>query len=114
MLICFWNHKAAYESRISDWRSDVCSSYLIVRKLRKHGEKYPQPFISLGNEAGDMALRRFSLLFHIGDDGRGADGLQAQKSLEFLALIRNLDRAFPVHLIFFLNDIDVTHVKMMN
>src|SRR3546814_15184117 len=65
----------------------------IVRKFRKHGEKYTQPFISLGTEAGDMALRRLSLLFHIGDDGRGTAGLPAQKSLECLALIPNSDRA---------------------
>src|SRR3546814_9708462 len=28
-LFFFFNHKTAYEMRISDWRSDVCSSDLV-------------------------------------------------------------------------------------
>src|SRR3546814_7476794 len=28
MISCFFKHKAAYEMRISDWSSDVCSSDL--------------------------------------------------------------------------------------
>src|SRR3546814_11451516 len=131
----FFKLKTAYNWRISDRSSDVCSSdhqigpqflvdvgqthlteldgiqYLqilqgddpvhtfqfvqtphgisvglltIVRKFSKHGDNYPQPFISLGNEAGDTALRRFSLLFPIGDSGRSTDRLPAQKSLQIL------------------------------
>src|SRR3546814_9226084 len=30
MLICFFKQKTAYDMRISDWSSDVCSSDLIV------------------------------------------------------------------------------------
>src|SRR3546814_15182565 len=31
--IFFFKHKTAYEMRISDWSSDVCSSDLVARKL---------------------------------------------------------------------------------
>src|SRR3546814_8113135 len=29
MAVCFFKHKTAYEMRISDWSSDVCSSDLL-------------------------------------------------------------------------------------
>src|SRR3546814_345999 len=32
-LVCFFKQKTAYEMRISDWSSDVCSSDLVVRDL---------------------------------------------------------------------------------
>src|SRR3546814_10198003 len=31
-IVCFFKQKTAYEMRISDWSSDVCSSDLILRK----------------------------------------------------------------------------------
>src|SRR3546814_6516587 len=30
IILCFFKQKTAYEMRISDWSSDVCSSYLIA------------------------------------------------------------------------------------
>src|SRR3546814_1842877 len=30
IVFCFFKQKAAYELRISDWSSDVCSSYLTI------------------------------------------------------------------------------------
>src|SRR3546814_10620124 len=38
-LLCFgvcFKQKTAYEMRISDWSSDVCSSDLMIRDLRAH------------------------------------------------------------------------------
>src|SRR3546814_5073644 len=32
LCVCFFKQKAAYEIRISDWSSDVCSSDLQVRR----------------------------------------------------------------------------------
>src|SRR3546814_8714771 len=43
----FFKQKTAYEMRISDWSSDVCSSDLIYRKMRA----CPQPIIALGHGA---------------------------------------------------------------
>src|SRR3546814_1612068 len=34
--ICFFKHKTAYEWRISDWSSDVCSSDLIKGRQIEH------------------------------------------------------------------------------
>src|SRR3546814_7210395 len=36
VLFFFFKHKTAYELRISDWSSDVCSSDLAVQLLRCH------------------------------------------------------------------------------
>src|SRR3546814_5874191 len=33
MIFCFFKQKTAYEMRISDWSSDVCSSDLVVKVL---------------------------------------------------------------------------------
>src|SRR3546814_7819087 len=32
-LFCFFKQKTAYEMRISDWSSDVCSSDLLIREM---------------------------------------------------------------------------------
>src|SRR3546814_1342527 len=37
VLCFFFKQKTAYEMRISDWSSDVCSSDLIARHLARHG-----------------------------------------------------------------------------
>src|SRR3546814_18772843 len=54
MLLVFFKHKTAYEMRISDWSSDVCSSDLIrrdhlaaerreiERQAAGHGERRPR------------------------------------------------------------------------
>src|SRR3546814_7406087 len=36
VYVCFFKQKTAYEMRISDWSSDVCSSDLRRRKLSKY------------------------------------------------------------------------------
>src|SRR3546814_18413039 len=40
-FICFFKQKTAYEMRISDWSSDVCSSDL--DSFGSKGRKYPSP-----------------------------------------------------------------------
>src|SRR3546814_10831698 len=37
-VFCFFKQKTAYEMRISDWSSDVCSSDLEGTSLAKHGQ----------------------------------------------------------------------------
>src|SRR3546814_17880510 len=42
-LLFFFKQKTAYELRISDWSSDVCSSYLIFLPAYHHGfDRYPR------------------------------------------------------------------------
>src|SRR3546814_1671480 len=42
MLIFFFKQKTAYEMRISDWSSDVCSSDLIRPRDLGTGQQHPQ------------------------------------------------------------------------
>src|SRR3546814_10299505 len=39
MLVYFFKQKTAYEMRISDWSSDVCSSDLIINEFVERGRK---------------------------------------------------------------------------
>src|SRR3546814_2815776 len=50
LIFFFFKQKTAYEMRISDWSSDVCSSDLERRRERqgdKPGEKFQHCFLSL-------------------------------------------------------------------
>src|SRR3546814_4047910 len=38
--LCFFKQKTAYEMRISDWSSDVCSSYLPPAEVLQHLEEH--------------------------------------------------------------------------
>src|SRR3546814_15641913 len=54
MLFFFFKQKTAYERRISDWSSDVCSSDLTLRR---------DPGVSRGSRegpSGDLPLRRLA------------------------------------------------------
>src|SRR3546814_7394886 len=46
--MCIFKHKTAYELRISDWSSDVCSSDLAVFEKGVHLGETGQPIIMLG------------------------------------------------------------------
>src|SRR3546814_13594867 len=43
----FFMQKTAYEMRISDWSSDVCSSYLHGSPSIRHGRHFIRPYPSL-------------------------------------------------------------------
>src|SRR3546814_3234165 len=50
MFFFFFKQKTAYEMRISDWSSDVCSSDLAVEAEYGRGGEAPEPFkLPLGN-----------------------------------------------------------------
>src|SRR3546814_3165628 len=51
-LVFFFKQKTAYEMRISDWSSDVCSSDLLV--LNPRGERYSADSISERLSMRDM------------------------------------------------------------
>src|SRR3546814_146165 len=40
VFVFFFKQKTAYEMRISDWSSDVCSSDLILQKMKETAERY--------------------------------------------------------------------------
>src|SRR3546814_8519406 len=43
LMIVFYKQKTAYEWRISDWRSDVCSSDLSLFNLQERGRMMAEP-----------------------------------------------------------------------
>src|SRR3546814_8161087 len=61
MCFVFFKQKTAYEMRISDWSSDVCSSDL--QELEKQEEKPPlrETMIWTGNERGMKSHRILGL-----------------------------------------------------
>src|SRR3546814_2048126 len=57
----FFKQKTAYEMRISDWSSDVCSSDLKVRRARaegchRHGRAAGEPAVDVGHERGALLV----------------------------------------------------------
>src|SRR3546814_4278993 len=71
---CFFKQKTAYEMRISDWSSDVCSSDLFVgeRRIAKPGDMLPadaaialrgqdHPWVSRGGVKLAHALDHFAI-----------------------------------------------------
>src|SRR3546814_6412694 len=74
MCVFFCKHKSAYEMRISDWSSDVCSSDLVafplVQKLlglnKLAGDVPPVEVILLSRNSGDTGLRIFNAIQHYG------------------------------------------------
>src|SRR3546814_8197582 len=53
-LFCFFffKQKTAYEMRISDWSSDVCSSDLVAKQM---AERFPDPFKKAAHRAEEYA-----------------------------------------------------------
>src|SRR3546814_10169325 len=84
-FIFFFKQKTAYEMRISDWSSDVCSSDLlsVTAEFHARGERLAQSFVLPGGKAvgdglriferrtGDTELGTFSLI------GQGSGGYRA-------------------------------------
>src|SRR3546814_18044554 len=61
VFVFFFKQKTAYEMRISDWSSDVCSSDLVVHRARRHGRgaaARPGREEALGAAAGCADHRR--------------------------------------------------------
>src|SRR3546814_19026023 len=51
-MFFFFKQKTAYEMRISDWRSDVCSSDLVERGERRAGVGFNGSAFTLGRQRG--------------------------------------------------------------
>src|SRR3546814_6215212 len=75
-LFCFFKQKTAYEMRISDWSSDVCSSDLPGFDLKP---LTTPDLISIA--AGAIALAAFLVAFWF-NRGARADGARIEKSNE--------------------------------
>src|SRR3546814_10712890 len=63
LVCCFFKQKTAYEVRISDWSSEVCSSDLPSRKyVRVNGER--QGLVEFDFGVGDLTLSVEMMLSH--------------------------------------------------
>src|SRR3546814_6193036 len=56
-LFFFFKQKTAYEMRISDWSSDVCSSDLVALRARRNLTKPVWDYLTGGSES-ETTLRR--------------------------------------------------------
>src|SRR3546814_9499766 len=78
LFVFFFKQNTAYEMRISDWSSDVCSSDLRNRtanQLRPVRKPVARNSASQDRLGGSVNKRRFGLLFRLG--GRGRQGIRA-------------------------------------
>src|SRR3546814_10700430 len=66
MVFFFFKQKTAYEMRISDWSSDVCSSDLVARQADQAGQLFVEP--QAGMQGHGAALREAGQ-----HDARGGD-----------------------------------------
>src|SRR3546814_953934 len=95
-MCLFFKHKAAYDMRISDWSSDVCSSdlgdtYQIPNPDRHYGNLHLQSFealcvdiarlgmdVRIRNTARDSQLHRFGVFEYVPlQEALGVPALQA-------------------------------------
>src|SRR3546814_18027751 len=74
VTVFFFKQKTAYDMRISDWSSDVCSSYLLVRNAEHpscHGQRLSRPatqprhrsrarLVPLGRSPGERRRRKLA------------------------------------------------------
>src|SRR3546814_20316998 len=87
-FVFFFKQKTAYEMRISDWSSDVCSSDLLIAILKLCAE---------GNDPS-IHLRADRLIAQIGVDCISeVNGRRSLRSLLQLALWREREDAILIH-----------------
>src|SRR3546814_11416808 len=67
----FFKQKTAYDMRISDWSSDVCSSDLVLRVLAvlRVSERPEEALLHDLRKADDGVQRRAQLVAHVGEEG---------------------------------------------
>src|SRR3546814_7418187 len=91
-LLCLFNQMPAYEMRISDWSSDVCSSDLYERKRWPVDKLDPVEAIEAAMEAEGRT--RADLASLIGQS-RATEVLARKRGLT-LHMIRKIERAWHV------------------
>src|SRR3546814_106959 len=85
--VFFFKQKTAYEMRISDWSSDVCSSDLLAVEAAIHGHEIPHEFppevlaqaaavpveVEASEAASRVDLRKLPLVTIDGEDAKDFD-----------------------------------------
>src|SRR3546814_6690598 len=88
VLFFFFKQKTAYERRISDWSSDVCSSYLVLEQEAVVARvvdiiRLEEEFEAVGRVKADRAAQRHRVLVWL-----GATALQVERVIR-LANVRD-------------------------
>src|SRR3546814_16965061 len=89
-MVVFFKQKTAYEMRISDWSSDVCSSDLHLQQ-----NILPHALGEVGADGADggQVARQLGIAQHMVDAGaHGDDGLEVRKGLEAARRRRSEER----------------------
>src|SRR3546814_7679733 len=84
LFVFFFKQKTAYEMRISDWSSDVCSSDLEIRRVQIHSWHVAEP----GPELPAFAANADRAL----EPCCGFTAVQALDGCEFFSYCRLYDR----------------------
>src|SRR3546814_10076098 len=93
MSCFFFKQKTAYEMRISDWSSDVCSSDLIARRpvlLDRHAFLAPA---RCGPQPGQSARPQQPLVADAGDEVRPPARDACRQRAQALAEVEQIGRA---------------------
>src|SRR3546814_2528655 len=70
LVFFFFKQKTAYEMRISDWSSDVCSSDLGLVLLRSQARPFGRALTEIEKMTERVAERRQRLVFRLGEGCR--------------------------------------------
>src|SRR3546814_11852063 len=94
MFVFFFKQKTAYELRISDWSSDVCSSDLHAdRRAERHTDGRPQ---QVGDSEGDgEAVEQRAQCFHVSRVPRASRSEERRVGKECVSTCRS--RWSPYH-----------------
>src|SRR3546814_9260452 len=84
LFVFFFKQKTAYEMRISDWSSDVCSSDLEIVGRHQRDDRNDGEEVEVGHEADEDGQEA-----HEHDNSGGPDDLVTQLASS-LAFLRNL------------------------
>src|SRR3546814_5219637 len=101
-LFCCFKQKTAYEMRISDWSSDVCSSDLARRRAaderlsrHPHAGEHRRGSDPRGHQPGDGLCARLAYLVACGAQLRGARSEERRVGKECVSTCRS--RWSPYH-----------------
>src|SRR3546814_4354367 len=73
-VFCFFKQKTAYEMRISDWSSDVCSSDLLVQRVRGIDDRGPRRLLEAQVGIAERDMQRATVIIGgIVDEDGAAD-----------------------------------------
>src|SRR3546814_7107132 len=96
VLCFFFKQKTAYEMRISDWSSDVCSSDLTILTVLDALHMPHDPLLLLGIIAGGLLTKAALTLLALRLIGRAVADVVANMRLELIETVMNARWSFYI------------------